>query len=159
GAERSGKITSFLELLTDEGKPESSLVDLRKVEILIVLVVATEQAREHLAQVGHEEWMGHKLPTTTLVVHPLPADIRVERGVDDDLGRIIRHANYYDESIHDEHMQVAGTEDSRYGYADCGLPLVLGHNTPNNSLSILWSYEHTRFQGLFPRIRRHKEAR
>lgn len=159
GEERSGKITSFLELLTTAGKAESSLVDPRELEILIVLAVATDQARDHLDQVGHETWGGDRLPTTTLVVNPLSSDIRFARGGDDEIDRLIRHESYYDETIHDEHMRVGGTEDSRFGYADCGLPLILGHNTPNNSISILWSYEHTRFRGLFPRIRRHKEAR
>ena len=27
----------------------------------------------------------------------------------------------------------------RYGYANCALPLVLEHNTPNNSIPILWA--------------------
>jgi hypothetical protein len=38
------------------------------------------------------------------------------------------------------------------------LPLVLHHNTPNNSICLLWSYEDTQVRGLFPRIKRHKEA-
>ena len=101
---------------------------------------------------------GHRLPTTILAVHPLTSAIKFERGAQDDFARLVRHEKYYDEVIHDEHMKVGGTPDGRFGYADCGLPLVLGHNTPNNSISILWSYEHTAFRGLFPRIRRHKEA-
>jgi hypothetical protein len=27
----------------------------------------------------------------------------------------------------------------KYGYADCALPLVLEHNTPNNAIPILWA--------------------
>jgi hypothetical protein len=27
----------------------------------------------------------------------------------------------------------------KYGYANCALPLVLEHNTPNNSISLLWA--------------------
>jgi hypothetical protein len=66
---------------------------------------------------------------------------------------------YYDPSIHDEHMKKGGTPDSRYGFADCGLPLVLSHNTPNNSVSLLWSPEDQKVRGLFPRVQRHKESR
>ena len=55
-------------------------------------------------------------------------------------------------------MEKGGTDDSKYGFAACGLPLVLHHNTPNNSIALLWSYEDAEYRGLFPRIQRHKEA-
>ncbi len=45
---------------------------------------------------------------------------------------------YYDDSIEDEHMQKGG-DDARFGFGKCGLPLVLEHNTPNNSLALLWA--------------------
>lgn len=55
---------------------------------------------------------------------------------------------YYDASLEDEH-----TSNVKYGYDACGLPLVLHHNTPNNSLFFLWA----RKWGfpLFPRYERH----
>ena len=40
------------------------------------------------------------------------------------------------------------------GFNECALPIVLSHNTPNNSLPILWQYT-TNFKGLFPRVNRH----
>jgi hypothetical protein len=27
----------------------------------------------------------------------------------------------------------------KYGYANCALPVVLEHNTPNNSIPLLWA--------------------
>ena len=56
---------------------------------------------------------------------------------------------YYDSSIEDEHKGKV-----LHGYADCGLPLVLTHNTPNNSLFLLWEREKTK--PLFPRFQRHQ---
>lgn len=53
-----------------------------------------------------------------------------------DFGALIQA--YYDASIEDEHMEKGG-EDARYGFGKCGLPLVLEHNTPNNSLALLWA--------------------
>lgn len=41
----------------------------------------------------------------------------------------------YDPSIEDDHL---GT-NAWFGYSRCGLPLVLEHNTPNNSISLLWA--------------------
>jgi len=49
------------------------------------------------------------------------------------------------------------SSDAKYGYGDCGLPVVLHHNTPNNSLALLWSYDDRAVRGLFPRVQRHKE--
>lgn len=40
------------------------------------------------------------------------------------------------------------------GFNECALPIVLSHNTPNNSLPLLWQYT-TSFKGLFPRVNRH----
>jgi hypothetical protein len=45
---------------------------------------------------------------------------------------------YYDDSIEDMHMKKGG-KDARFGFSECGLPLVLDHNTPNNSLALLWA--------------------
>ncbi len=45
---------------------------------------------------------------------------------------------YYDDAIETEHMKLGG-EDARLGFGKCALPLVLEHNTPNNSLAILWA--------------------
>lgn len=45
---------------------------------------------------------------------------------------------YYDPSIENEHMKVGG-DDARLGFGKCALPLVLDHNTPNNSLALLWA--------------------
>lgn len=45
---------------------------------------------------------------------------------------------YYDASIETRHMKLGG-EDARLGFGKCGLPLVLEHNTPNNSLALLWA--------------------
>jgi hypothetical protein len=45
---------------------------------------------------------------------------------------------YYDDSIETKHMKLGG-EDARLGFGSCALPLVLEHNTPNNSLALLWA--------------------
>lgn len=62
----------------------------------------------------------------------------------------------YDSGICDKHTG----DNIWYGYKSCGLPLVLEHNTPNNSIALLWasSKENTtehRMRGLFPRRKRH----
>ena len=45
---------------------------------------------------------------------------------------------YYDNSIETRAMRVGG-KDGRWGFSECALPLVLEHNTPNNSIALLWA--------------------
>jgi hypothetical protein len=49
---------------------------------------------------------------------------------------------YYDHALFkrlEEHCKQAGQTDMKLGYANCALPIVLDHNTPNNSLPLLWA--------------------
>ena len=46
---------------------------------------------------------------------------------------------YYDPAIENEHGKAAGEDDLRFGYAKSFLPLVLQHNTPNNTVAIVWA--------------------
>ena len=45
---------------------------------------------------------------------------------------------YYDSSIETKHTQVGGDSVAR-GFGGCALPVVLDHNTPNNSVALLWA--------------------
>lgn len=45
---------------------------------------------------------------------------------------------YYDPGIETEHTRVGG-DNIRLGFGGCALPLVLDHNTPNNSIALLWA--------------------
>lgn len=46
---------------------------------------------------------------------------------------------YYDPAIENDHTKVGGTVRIDLGYGGCALPLVLEHNTPNNSVALLWA--------------------
>lgn len=49
---------------------------------------------------------------------------------------------YYDHGLfleREEHCRQANQQDMKRGYADCALPVILDHNTPNNSISLLWA--------------------
>jgi hypothetical protein len=69
---------------------------------------------------------------------------------------------YYDPRIRNTHTDKGGTTDISLGYAGCALPLVLDHNTPNNSVALLWaesepqeSYDGRMMRPLFRRRQRH----
>lgn len=75
---------------------------------------------------------------------------------------------YYDDRVRDKHTDIGGTKDVKYGYAGCSLPFVIEHNTPNNSIALLWASidpnchsmkNNPGMKGLFPRISRHREDR
>jgi hypothetical protein len=49
---------------------------------------------------------------------------------------------YYDHALflrREKHCREAGQTDMKLGYANCALPIVLDHNTPNNSIPLLWA--------------------
>lgn len=129
------------------------LVDPADLEVIVVLYIATTQALDYLndavaalaAEVGgawHVE-----------AVQRLAAEIIIRRGDDPGLDGLID--TLYDPIINDKHMKKGGT-DGRYGFADCGLPVILSHNTPNNSIALLWA-DTELVRGLFPRVTRHRE--
>jgi len=151
-----GKIAKFHRKLIDSASRISALVDPGGLELVILLYVATEQALDHLQDCSDRLWGQASIPWTIKVVQRMPEDLRLTPEDSGGFGGVIDH--HYDHSVHDPHMQKGGTSDSKYGFAYCGLPLVLHHNTPNNSVALLWSYEDRSVRGLFPRIRRHKEA-
>lgn len=87
---------------------------------------------------------------------PLPADIRLDRARDADFWA--RTEDYYDPAIENDAMRVGKTTAKR-GFGECGLPLILEHNTPNNSIALLWAetagVEAHRMRPLFRRAQRH----
>lgn len=59
-----------------------------------------------------------------------------------DLAIIDLCERYYDHDLFkrlEKHCREAGQIDMRFGYANCALPLILEHNTPNNSVPLLWA--------------------
>ena len=65
---------------------------------------------------------------------------------------------YYDDSIETPSYKKGKHDEPYLGFNECALPLILYHNTPNNTLPILWfEYNKGVYRGLFPRINRHSE--
>jgi hypothetical protein len=67
----------------------------------------------------------------------LPPEIALLKDSPDPFVRLME--NYYDPKIHQgPHPGKSGINSLMYGYGGCGLPVVLEHNTPNNSVPLLW---------------------
>jgi hypothetical protein len=149
-----GKIKKIYEQLH-----EGSLVDTSHYDAYLLLYMATRQAIDHI-----EYWserftseFGFK-PLQLRVLYVLEKDSAVSRNWDPSFQALIETPRYYDHRVWDKHMQIGGGSDGKLGFAQCALPLVLSHNTPNNSIYILWGPETMSFAGLFPRVSRHRES-
>jgi len=71
-----------------------------------------------------------------LLPEALPLDAVLDKNVIDMCGK------YYDDQLYQrlkKHCDEAGQTNMKLGYADCALPIVLEHNTPNNSIPLLWA--------------------
>ena len=138
--------------------------------------VSTKQAHDALEERVAEA--NEKLPNksfgTTIITEGmlLPGDLRLAK-IDTETravtltrptdGPIVDLCGrYYDDYLSkrlEKHGKEAGLIDMKYGYADCALPLVLEHNTPNNAIPLLWAETEGQFgvpmQPLFFRRDRH----
>lgn len=147
----SGEIEEFIEptllstLLSEDCK------------VYLCPLLATKKSVDHI------ESLTPKLDSLLNGLKVEPVTILDEELHLDDPGSAIGEfcEKYYQERMGDEH-----TKNVTYGYKNCGLPLVLHHNTPNNSLYILWNRraadndgDSPSFEPLFKRIERHKSSR
>lgn len=118
--------------------------------VVVALYVASSQAKMHIEGMLAEYRPAWKL----VVVQEFPHQLKV---VDTELLRVCDE--FFDPIMIDEHKGSA-----HHGYKDAALPVVLFHNTPNNSISPLWA--DTEFEpdglgkrALFPRYERHHADR
>lgn len=116
------------------------------VTVTVVLYVASERARRHIASV-----LAAFQPTWQLRIIQLLPD---SANVTDPL-LIELCESFFDDVLIDRHKK----RRLPLGYQDGALPLVLHHNTPNNSISPLWADSVGRNglerHALFPRYERH----
>lgn len=68
------------------------------------------------------------------------------------------YSKYTMATIEDSHYKKGKCEYPFLGFNSCALPLVIYHNTPNNSIPIIWFSNNDEYYGLFPRVTRHKEV-
>ncbi|HEY9760691.1 MAG TPA: hypothetical protein V6C97_36365 [Oculatellaceae cyanobacterium] len=124
------------------------LVDPNTLTITILLYVATDQAIQQLSALCDEALVDKPYNCCVKACQRLEDVMKLDSGKDSEFWKLLE--KYYDASIETEH-----TGCVKYGYADCALPIVLSHNTPNNSVYLLWA-ESDKVKPLFPRVSRHK---
>ena len=80
----------------------------------------------------------------------LPEDLPINKSAEIEARTFTEVAHrYYDPELENEHTSEGGT-DMRLGFGRCAVPLILEHNTPNNSVSLLWAETSGRGEGAHP---------
>lgn len=125
-----------------------------QAELDIVVYVATERALTYIAE-----------RAVQLVADPSKLGVETIQLLSSEVEVAATDAfyeltdKYYDSSFESSHTKVGGTQEVKRGYSDCALPLALAHNSPNNSVVLLWAgNREASIRGLFPRVERHKDS-
>lgn len=137
-----GKLKKFVHALlqaTTYLNGSSPFVD--KFQIIVHHYIGTHQAQKNI----EEQYSQAKKELEKAGIYDvqfsfgmlLPSNIRLTAFSSEPFASLCK--NYYDHSIYDKHFKKSGCPDGMFGYAECGLPVILDHNTPNNSLSLLWA--------------------
>jgi len=159
-----GKILKLIKKLYSEIKDSKfkfgDLIEKNGLSIHIIFYIATEDAISYLIDTINEYKNKHNIVDLNITIDAVQVfGSKVKDAVEQvsNFISIISNDEYFDENILDKHYR-KGKHDKPYlGFNECALPLVLSHNTPNNSLPIIWFSEDYKIKGLFPRITRHKE--
>ena len=146
-----------------EGKKEelhlSYLLDANQPEIHIDILFckAEDNIRKSLDDFLEKRSYG-KIRYHIHVVQKLDESLSRDITGDPDLMRVLEKPKYLHQNLKDDTAYKVGSVNRPHlGFDECALPVVLSHNTPNNSLPILWqdTDDEKQFKGLFPRISRH----
>ena len=142
-----------LSYLLDANQPE--------FHIVILFCIATKKAVRNIRN-GLDDFLlkrGYdKIKYHIHVVQELDDSLSKEITEDPELMKVLEKPQYLHQNLKDDTAYKVGSVTKPYlGFDECALPVVLSHNTPNNSLPILWqdTDNDQEFKGLFPRISRH----
>jgi hypothetical protein len=149
----AGKIGKLFHGLTNADNPLSKLVSLPGLEVVVVLYMATQRSIDYLTALLREMWEPYGVEASVIVIFPLSSDVTLDPN---SCGKFAELIDQYYDSENETDATRKGKTDLRYGFGSCGLPLVLSHNTPNNSIGLLWA-EGSAMWPLFPRVTRHKD--
>lgn len=162
-----GKIVKFIASVknaVEKGIEHSPLTE--DVEILIHHYICTERAYENITSIydKHKDKLdiGFAGNITFSYGLLLKNDIAMGPESSNEFAKLCK--KYYNDAIEGDgvHGGKSGTTEKTFGYAQCGLPVVLEHNTPNNSLPLIWAETHTPddkhdMKPLFRRRERHSD--
>lgn len=149
-----GRLIRFANLLQEDSKSETPVFSGRETILHVCLYIATYDAmsylRDALTKIENPPWNS---PPQIHALQPLDGRSRISESTDAAFAKLLK--DYYDPSLVDRHKSKGG-DSVMFGYANCALPLVLHHNTPNNSVYLLWAESDKPVVPLFSRMERHR---
>lgn len=148
-----GKIAGLYKDLFGNEKSKIDLAfDKNNLKIYIILYLCSTQAKQTIESNFEKLFELYEHRPELIIMHELDEKYKIQNN--EKIFSLCKTDKYYDkELIEDKHTQ----KNIQLGFSDCALPLILEHNTPNNSVPLLWTYEYSEiFKGLFPRIPRHR---
>jgi hypothetical protein len=143
--EWTGKLTKFNALVTNAAKRLSEAFPIASgYSLHIHHYISSYQARQALERrlaEAEAEWEAKSYASYQITEGLLlPEGAKLTDTADPQILDLCDR--YYDHQLFkrlEEHCRQAGQTHMRRGYAECALPIVMEHNTPNNSISLLWA--------------------
>jgi hypothetical protein len=143
-AKWTGKLCKFLQSLKD-AETAGVKVMAKDWQLCIHHFLATHKAAGSVSELERlaRQSAGNEVPLARDSNYTFGAKVAAEyrigsHGTADD-ALIALTQKYYSTKIQTKHTDVGGVKHIGLGYGGCALPLVLHHNTPNNSLALLWA--------------------
>jgi len=91
------------------------------------------------AELGEDRWFSDvEFSFGTVLPSTLPIDCSPVSEAQQFIALAKKHFDSEDPTLKNKHIEEGGTEAS-LGFSGCALPLILEHNTPNNSVALLWA--------------------
>ena len=138
-----GKLIRFRESINTAGKALGSILA-SDWKLCIHYYVASSRAAEEIEKNLSEannflKMNGWASSINTSFGMILPTDLPINSTTDRHRDFLELACKYYDPAIETRHTEVGGVSNIAFGYGGCALPVILEHNTPNNSVALLWA--------------------
>lgn len=158
-----GKLPTFFETIEKSQKFKDLFTE--RFEIHLYFLIATNNSLGHIRNLLNEYMAAHDNLTVEVdCVHMLGEEAKFTSHTEPEAAammNIISNPLYVNEpALTDAYKESYpdGNKDYHLGYKQCALTVVLNHNTPNNSMPIIWQPGrggNDRLYPLFYRITRH----
>lgn len=163
-----GKLVKFLQSVERiREKPKEYHPFSHGYKICVHHYIATEDAKSRISTVFEKVKKEFESQFGVLNIEfsygiVIPGSVTIGKDSEHPIAALCR--KYYDPALEGKgkHGGQSGVKEKMFGYANCGLPVVLEHNTPNNSLALLWARTDSpdsphRMRPLFYRRERHSD--
>ena len=131
----------------------NKLFDIKNLKIFIILYIATKKSLQHI-ETHFRKLVNKNIEINVSAVLVLEDDLKFNPILNNDFENML--GKKFDSKIVDQHYEKGKHDRPHLGFDECRLSLILNHNTPNNSLPILWHDNHSKnIFALFPRTKRY----